>query len=166
MGYKHTESTKEKIRLANCGKTMSELSRIKMSVSAIKKFQKNKMSIETRTRMSNSRKNKTPWNKGVNTSEEVKQKISNSLLSRTSPMKDRTHSSKTKEQMSISRLGEKNGNSIITAELAIKIVELFNKEGLSQRKIATMLNISRGCVCAVLKGRTWQHITKIKNMEK
>lgn len=53
-------------------------------------------------------------------------------------------------------LGEKNGKSKITADIA----RFIKRSDLSERKIATLLGVHRGTVNAVRSGRTWAHVGK------
>jgi hypothetical protein len=75
-GRPHTEETKEKIRQANLGRTFSEETIEKMRQAALNRPP---FSEETKKKMSESRKGRPAWNKGIPASEKTKKKISEAL---------------------------------------------------------------------------------------
>jgi hypothetical protein len=64
------------------------------------------LSEETRQKLSQAHKGKTPWNKGKPRSEETRQKISQALMGEKHPQYGKPHSEETKQKMSQA----KNGN--------------------------------------------------------
>lgn len=71
FGYKHTEESKQKMRLAKLGSTVSVEARKKMSMA-----HKN-MSQETREKIGAASKGRTAWNKGKHHTQETREKMSN-----------------------------------------------------------------------------------------
>lgn len=55
------------------------------------------------------------------------------------------------------QIGEKNGNSYITNEIALQIKNLY-KSGIKQCNIARQFNISKFVVYNIVNNRTWKHI--------
>lgn len=53
--------------------------------------------------------------------------------------------------------GEQRGNAVLT-EQAVRDIRRFAIAGVSQRKIAARLAVSRGAVQGVLKRRNWNHV--------
>lgn len=53
--------------------------------------------------------------------------------------------------------GEKNGNSVLNNNIAMKIKELF-KNGKKQCEIAKEFNISKYVVYKIVRNKTWKHI--------
>lgn len=77
-GVPCSEDQKHKISLKLKGKPMSEETKLKLSLKLKGKKQKTR-SEETKKKISETKKGKTPWNKGKTMSEEQKRKISESL---------------------------------------------------------------------------------------
>jgi group I intron endonuclease len=150
LQYKHTDITKEKIRISNTGKVRTNFSKLKMSQSAIERYKKNKISIETRIKISNSKKNKPSWNKGIKISDETKNKISKTLRGRTSPQKGKKLSLETRKKMSDSHKKVRH-NISISLEKEKEIIDLHKNLKLSDRKIAHTLKLTRGLVRGAIK---------------
>ncbi len=59
--------------------------------------------------------------------------------------------------------GVEHSRASITEDVVMQIIAIKHNTGFGCRKIAKLLNISRGVVNRVLSGKTWNHITKINN---
>ena len=64
--------------------------------------------------------------------------------------------------------GENNANAKLTKEIVFEILSIRKEKGYGCRRIAKILNISRGTVNAILSGRTWKDAVEEyqKRMEK
>ena len=104
------ETTKQKLRQIRLGKKLSEESKEKDRIAHLGK----KQSIETKKRISenSARKGKPAWNRGIPTSEEIKDKISQKLKGchcslKTEFNKGHIMSKETRKKISKSHLGKK-----------------------------------------------------------
>ena len=110
IGFKHSEETKQKMRIKHLGKKMSKESCEKMS----KSFTGRIVSEETKQKMSG----KIPWNKGKQISTELKEKLRNShpgvkqsaetIAKRIVSRKGYKHSEETKQKISIALKNKSN----------------------------------------------------------
>jgi len=55
------------------------------------------------------------------------------------------------------QVGSLHSNSKLNEYQVVEIFKL-TKSGISQRKIAKMFGVSRGCICGILSGKTWTHL--------
>ena len=55
--------------------------------------------------------------------------------------------------------GEKHPNTILNL-LQVKNIFELRKDGLLQREIADIYNVSRSCICNILSGRNWKYANK------
>ena len=123
------EETREKIRIKNTGKFIKEETREKLKISSTgnKNNLGKKQSDLTKKKISNSKKGKIPWNKGLKDiySEESKMKMSIGRKGKESPFKGKKHTDESKEKNRLSHLG-KSPNRIdysCSEETKIKIAE-------------------------------------------
>lgn len=154
LGYVMPEEIKRKISKANKGHKLSE--ETKKKISDANKGRKH--SEQSKKKMSESRKGRKAWNKGLETPENIKNKISNSLRGRTSPMKGRKHSKETIQKMSENRSGEGNSRAVFTNEQAKQIREEYALGEISQRNLAKKYGVSRGAIRGILLNRTYKDL--------
>lgn len=53
--------------------------------------------------------------------------------------------------------GEKNGQAVLTEDIVIEIIEMWNKR-CSQTKIANRFGVSRSAICHITQGKRWKHL--------
>lgn len=167
LGFKHTEESKKKMSESRKGQKRSEETKNRIS-EALKGKQKSeevrrkigdahrgkKLSDETRRKMSEAHKGKEPWNKGVATSDETRKKISDAMKGRPSHWRGKTFSEEHRKKMSESRSGERNMNAVMDWEKVREMRRLY-LEGATQRELASIFGVSRGCVQGVTANKTW-----------
>ncbi|PZR11685.1 MAG: hypothetical protein DI539_20400 [Flavobacterium psychrophilum] len=56
-----------------------------------------------------------------------------------------------------SHKGEKHGGSKLTNKL-VKMIRYMVSQGVSQKQVADMLEVSGNCISSVITGRTWSHV--------
>ena len=101
---------------------------------------------------------------GVRRSEETKAKMRGPKSEATKLKMRKPKSEKTKARMSLAQIGntkgvgENNGNAKLTAEKAVKVMELV-KSGVSLSKIAAMFGVTKGNIWKVKEGRSWRRAT-------
>jgi predicted XRE-type DNA-binding protein len=54
--------------------------------------------------------------------------------------------------------GEQKPNSKLTAKKVLEIRELKKYKKITEKEIAKIFNISRGCVSSILRGKSWYHL--------
>ncbi len=148
-GFKHTEETKEKLRLANIGKKHTDETKKKIS-----KASKN-MSDETKKKIGDSSRGKKlteehrkkigEANKGKKLTEEQKLKISEANKGNTK-MLGKIHSDETKKKISESKKGIKNPKKCVKV-ICITTGEIFE----SQTDAASKLNLKQQSISRVCK---------------
>ena len=129
LGLIHTKESKEKMSDANKGKVISEYHKKKIS----------------------------ECHKGKVVSEETRAKMSEKSIGEKNPMYGKKRSEYAKLVTGLKTSGELNGSSKLNNKSVLEIREL-SSNGLSQRKIASIFNISKSSVAFILKGVTWKHI--------
>jgi len=130
LGIVHSDEARKKMGEPNKGKTISEWHRKRIS-----EFHTGKIvSEETKEKVSEKMSGEKNHRYGVNASEETKNKMSASA-----------------------RKGEDNHSSKLIASDILEIRRL-SSEGMSQRKIATKFNVTKGTISNILKGLTWKHV--------
>ena len=55
--------------------------------------------------------------------------------------------------------GDNHCNACLTSEQVIQIVELHDHSGLGYRKLGQMFGVERTTIQAIIKGRSWSHLT-------
>jgi group I intron endonuclease len=146
-GFKHSDETKEKIRLANIGKKHTEKTKKKISEAS-----KN-ISDETRRKMSEASKNRkhsletkrkiSEINKGAKLTDDAKRKISEANKGNKKRL-NKKHNDVTKEKISLSKKGVPN------VKLSVKIIcintgEIFE----SQKEASDKLNLNQSSISRV-----------------
>jgi predicted XRE-type DNA-binding protein len=63
-----------------------------------------------------------------------------------------------KNKLQIPFIGEQCGNSKLKEKDVLKIRNLYNKENISQQKIAKIYNITQANVYSIVNLKTWKHI--------
>ena len=58
----------------------------------------------------------------------------------------------------INNKGEKNHLSKMNEKQVLEIRDLYSGNVYSQRKLARLYNVSRGCIVGIIKRKTWKHI--------
>lgn len=91
---------------------------------------------------------------------ETKQKIGNTnrgkLSGKNNPMFGVAHTEEAKKKISIANSGEGCAHSKLTKHDVIKIRELYNEEGLLQRELARLYNVSCSTISSVITYTTWK----------
>jgi group I intron endonuclease len=128
-GRKHTEESKNKIRLANTGVPKSEESKIKNSVAHIGQI---------------------AWNKGIPRTEEDRIKISLSLTGR-------RLSKEALEKQRTCHKGEKHGKATLKDKDVIIIINRLLK-GEAIKILATEYSVSYNTISLIKSNFTWKHI--------
>lgn len=129
LGIVHTYESRKKMGVPNKGKTISDWHKKRISES----------------------------HKGKIVSDETKIKMSEKAIGDKNPMYGKSRSEYAKLMTSIKTSGESNGSSKLNNNDVLEIRKL-GTSGISQRKIASMFNISKSSVAFILKRVTWKHI--------
>ena len=115
------------------------------------------ISDETRKKMSDSLKGKTPWNKGKHRSNETRKKISETLKGHIPWNKGKTHSDETKEKIRQAHIGKTHSDE--TKEKISKQVDQYSLDGVfiqsfvSLRDIEKQLGYSNGNISKCCNGK-------------
>ena len=137
-----SEETKRKLSEAHIGNTLSKETRRKLSEAN----KGRKHTAETKQKISDSNSGEKNYQYGKPLPEETKQKISETLKGRSSPMKGKKHTAKTLERMSEAQKGEKNHNygKIPSEETKQKISDSKKGKKLSVETRRNMSDSRRG----------------------
>lgn len=98
LGIHPSEETRKKISDKLKGINRSKETRLKMS------YAKKKMTDETKKKISDFRKGKVTWNKGISPSEETRKKLSDANKGSNNPRYGKKHSEETKRKMRLSAI--------------------------------------------------------------
>jgi len=140
-GKHFSEEHRNKIRDSNIGKTHTEKSKLKMSISQ-KKVIRTEESLNLLRTVNIGRKH----------SEEFKLKVSKAK-------KGVKFSEEHKKNMSLVRLGEKHKNSKLKNKDVECIKYLLNYDIMSQSKMSRLFEISPQTINSIYKNRIWGHLT-------
>mgnify|MGYP000884139099 CR=1 FL=1 len=92
-------------------------------------------------------------NRGLNHSEESKQKISISMKNAGLFI-----SEEHKANISLKNRGSNNGNAKLTEEDVVEIKKLLKNTNMTQKDIAKLFNISSRRVRGIKSGESWKHV--------
>ncbi len=135
LNKKHSEDMKGKNN-PNYGKKFSEEHKRKMS------------EAKKGIKLTEEHKRKTGLaSKGRKHSEETKKKISESRMGKMT--------GKNNGMYGVHRTGKDNPNTKLTEK---QVIQIRNIKGKTQKEIAKMYNVSRGCITGIIYRRTWNHI--------
>ena len=68
------------------------------------------------------------------------------------------YSEEGKKNMSLTRIGEKNGNSKLKIDEVLKIRQYFTNGEYNQKELAIMFNIKPAAISKIINRTTWKHI--------
>lgn len=120
-----------------------------------------KLSIETRKKISESRKGNDAWNKGKTGiyNQETLTRMSESKKGENNCFYGKTHSDDYKLMMSKANRGSNNKSSKLTEDDVIKIKMLLDEGSYSYEKLASFFNVTSNTIGAIKRGETWKHVT-------
>ncbi len=153
LGHNHTEETKKKMSKVRMGIKFSDEIKRNMSKAMKGKKHPNMLghhhSEETKKKISKASKG-NKYFLGKTHTEETKRKMRKSHFNKGKPL-----SNEHKRKLSESHRGEKNSLAILTEK---QVIQIRNIKGKTQKEIAKMFNVSRGCISGIIYKHSWNHI--------
>lgn len=129
-GLVHSEEAREKMGQPNRGKNISDWHKERIS----------------------------EFHSGKVVSDETKMKMSQAASGENNPMYGKKRSEEAKLATSLASRGSNNKTAKLVEADVLKIRSMSKDEGVSSRKIASMFNVSKSTITAVIARVTWKHI--------
>lgn len=113
-------------------------------------------SEETKNKISQKLKGKKSWNEGKTKENDLLlKKHSQRMTGKNNPFYGKTLSEERKDQLRKNKSGENNSLSKLTWE-KVRQIRKLNKDGLSNRKIAAMFDVSSTTICSIVNNLSWK----------